>query len=187
MKATLATIGVKIANLADSERITKALLSELSREVLTVVLLDDGNEPKDGEALKGTGDSRTINELIEALTPVNKKVAIEFFTAMVPFIVMSDENGEFLKFGGKDKKKWDDKVAAVSEWLSDPMNNIWSWAARHIDIVKKPYNVSDVTKAIEKALKKKASKADILQAVFSGGLTMEDILAIIEPKEQPAE
>lgn len=181
MKATIETIGLKINALADSERITKALLSELSREVLAVVLLDDGNE---GEVVKGTEDSRTINELIDALTPVNRKVAIEFFTAMVPFIVMSDENGEFLKFGGKDKKKWDDKVAAVSEWLSDPMNNIWSWAARHIEIVKKPYNVNDVTKAIEKALKKKASKADILQAVFSGGLTMEDILAIIEPKEE---
>jgi hypothetical protein len=42
MKATIETVGVKINELGNVEKITKGLLSELSREVLEVVCIDEG-------------------------------------------------------------------------------------------------------------------------------------------------
>lgn len=186
MKATIETIGVKIATLADSERITKGLLSELSREVLTVVLLDSGKEVKEGEAVTGTEDSRTINELINVLTPVNKKAAILFFQHFVPFVQATNEQGEFSSFGKKDKKAWEKKLELVNEFLDDPHNNLWTWADRNIEMAKKPYDVAKVTKEIEKALKK-ANKGDVIRAIMAGGLTIEDMLEVLKPEEEEQE
>lgn len=175
MKATIETIGLKINELAGAERITKALLSELSREVLTVVLLDEGKDTG-----KGTEDSRTINELIGVLTPVNRRAAIVFFKHFVPFIRVTDENGEFVSFGKKDKKAWETKLEEVKEFLADPHQNIWTWADRNIEVEAKPFDVKKVTKTIESALKK-ANKADVIRAIMAGGLTIEDMIEVLNP------
>lgn len=177
MKATIETIGVKIEELGKSERITKALLSELSREVLTVVLIDEGKDTG-----KGTEDSRTINELINVLTPVNKRAAIVFFKHFVPFTRVTDENGEFVSFGKKDKKTWEEKIELVKESLADPHFNLWTWADRNIEVEPKAYDVKKVTKAIETALKK-ANKADVIRAIMAGGLEIADILEVMNPQE----
>lgn len=181
MKATIETIGLKINELGNAERITKALLSELSREVLEVVLIDDGKDTG-----KGTEDSRTINELINVLTPVNKRAAIVFFKHFSPFVVATNEQGEFHAFGKKDKKNWEDKLEEVKEFLDDPHNNIWSWAERNIEVEQKPFDVKKVTKTIENSIKKAGMKAT-LEAVFAGGLTLENILEIMNPEEQGQE
>lgn len=181
MKATIETVGQKIVVLADSERITKALLSELSREVLEVVMLDEGKDTG-----KGTEDSRTINDLINVLTPVNKRAAIVFFKHFSPFVVATNEQGEFHAFGKKDKKNWGDKIEEVKEFLADPHNNIWSWAERNIEVEQKPFDVKKVTKTIENSIKKAGMKAT-LEAVFAGGLTLENILEIMNPQEEGQE
>lgn len=173
MKATVETIGLKIADLGNAERITKALLSELSREVLEVVMLDEGKDTG-----KGTEDSRTINELINVLTPVNKRVAVIFFKHFAPFIAAVNEQGEFAGFGKKDKKNWESKLDDVKEFLADPHQNIWTWSDRNIEVEAKPYNVDKVTKEIEKALKK-ANKADVIRAIMAGGLELGDILEVL--------
>lgn len=178
MKATLASVNVKIADLGAAEKITKRVLSELSREVLEVVCLDDGTDKG-----MGTEDSRTINELIGVLTPVNRKAAILFFKHFAPFITATNEQGEWQSFGKKDKKNWADKLDAIREFLADPHQNIWTWADRNIEMEQKPYNVAKVTKEIEKALKK-ANKADVIRAIMAGGLEIADILEVMRPQEQ---
>lgn len=179
--ATIELVNGKIETLAANERITKALLSELSREVLEAVCIDEGKDTG-----KGTEDSRTINELINVLTPVNRKAAILFFKHMVPFVVATNEQGEFHAFGKKDKKNWDDKIEAVREFLADPHQNIWTWAERNIEVEQKPFDVKKVTKVIESALKK-ANKGDVIRAIMAGGLELADILEVIAPKEEEQE
>lgn len=178
MKATLASVGEKIVTLGANERITKGLLSELSREVLEVVCLDDGTNTG-----KGTEDSRTINELLGVLTPVNKSHAKLFFKEFIPFVKVTDEQGVFVSFGKKDKRHWEDKCANIREFLADPHNNIWSWIDRNIaEPERKAYDVKKVTKEIEKALKK-ANKADVIRAIMAGGLEIADILEVMNPQE----
>lgn len=185
MKATVETIGLKINELGNAERITKALLSELSREVLEVVMLDEGKDTG-----KGTEDSRTINELINVLTPVNKSHAKLFFKRFMPFAHVTDEEGVFQSFGKKDKKQWESKLDDVKEFLADPHQNIWTWIDRNVEPPEvKAYNVAKVTKEIEKALKK-ANKADVIRAIMAGGLELGDILEVLNadiPKEQEQE
>ena len=175
-------VNEKIVTLAANERITKALLSELSREVLELVLLDEGKDTG-----KGTEDSRTVNELLDALTPINKSNAKLFFKHFMPFAHVTDEEGAFVSFGKKNKKQWDDKVAEAKEWLEDPHNNLWVWVDRNVEPPEtKAYNVAKVTKEIEKALKK-AKREDVIRAIMAGGLELADILAVMEPQEEKAE
>lgn len=181
MKATLASVNVKIADLGAAEKITKRVLSELSREVLEVVLLDDGTDTN-----KGTEDSRTINELINVLTPVNRRAAVLFFKHFAPFVIATNEQGEFVGFGKKSKKHWDDKVEEVKEFLADPHQNIWTWSDRNIEMEQKPFDVSKVTKTIESALKK-AKKGDVIRAIMASGLTIEDMLEVLKPTEEEQE
>lgn len=187
MKATIETIGLKINELGNAERITKALLSELSREVLEVVMLDEGKDTG-----KGTEDSRTINELINVLTPVNKRAAIVFFKHFMPFAHVTNEQGDFTGFGKKSKKHWEDKVKDVKEFLDDPHNNIWTWQRDNVEMEKapKPYNPAKITEEIAKALKKDIGADVIIKAVIAGGLGVNEILAIMQAEmeeEQPQE
>lgn len=187
MKATVESIGLKINELGNAERITKALLSELSREVLTVVLLDNGDDVKEGEQAKGTEDSRTVNELLAVLTPVNKSHAKLFFKHFMPFAHVTDEEGVFQSFGKKDKKQWDAKIEKVKEFIEDPHQNIWTWIDRNVEPPEvKAYNVAKVTKEIEKALKK-ANKADVIRAIMAGGLELADILEVLRPEDAEQE
>ena len=61
--ANLATINTKIEALAQAEKVTKAVLSELSRELLDYVLVD------------GTHDIAAVNRTLAVLTPMNKQTA----------------------------------------------------------------------------------------------------------------
>lgn len=180
---TIEIVNGKIARVAEAERITKPLLSELSREILEVVLINSGKEVAEGEAVKGTEDSRTINELLDVLTPVNKRACILFFKHFAPFMIATNEAGEFQSFGKKNKKAWEEKVKDVEDFLNDPHNNIWTWSDRNIEMEQKPFDVKKVTKVIESALKK-ANKGDVIRAIMAGGLELADILAVLEPEQE---
>lgn len=185
--AHIAQINTKIESIENAEKITKVVLSELSREILEYICLDTA----DGKASE---DSQVANRLVAVLTPVNKKVAIEFFTKILPFHVTRDEEGAFVSFGKKDKKAWEKKVDYIKEFLADPHQNIWTWADRNIEIVAKPMDFAKLNQAmgqlVKKAEKANLGHSNIVRALLANGITTDDILATLkamadeEPKEQ---
>lgn len=156
----------QLKHLATSEKMTKALLQTLSRDLLT--LLHSKNEKQ--------GDIGYINRTIAVLTPVNRKVFIAFAKEFTGFIL----NQEGLAFLKKSKKHYDEVAAKALAWLEDPMNNIWSWAERNIEIVPKEFNVEAIKKATENMLKKAEknhiSKAEVFGAIIAGGFTIEELV-----------
>lgn len=157
--------GVSLIALAGSEKVTKAELQTLSRSVL--------------EATHATEDHGYMNRLIQVLTPVNKKVAIAFLKHFSGFS-FDDALGAF---GKKSKKRYEAAHKLAMEFLEDPMNNIWSWAERNIEITQKEFSLADVTSAtkrfIDKAKKANISQVDVLRAVIAGGLSIDDLIAVM--------
>lgn len=147
--------------LRQSEGVTKRELRVLSRTVL--------------EAHHSTGDVYFINTLIDALTPLNKRVSILFFKEFSGF--MWDD--QLKRFTKKSKKGYDKAHAAYVEFMADPNNNIWTWSERNVEIEQKPFDVKKVTKFIEQAIKKSNQK-EVLKAVLDGGIEVETLFALIE-------
>lgn len=172
--AFIASFDKVLETLTQSEKVTKATLQVLSRDLLA--LLHTKN-PKQG-------DIGYINRTIAVLTPVNRKVFIAFGRAFTGFITNAD-NTTFLK---KSKKHYDDAAIKALEWLDDPMNNIWSWADREIDIVPKEFTLDAVKKQTENMLKKaeknNISQADILGAMFEAGFTLDSLLIMLEKQDK---
>lgn len=156
----------QLKHLVTSEKITKGLLQTMSRDLLS--LLHTKNEKQ--------GDIGYINRTIGALTPVNRKVFIEFCKEFTGFI-LNDGGQLFVK---KSKKHYDDAALKALAWLDDPMNNIWSWANRNIDVVPKEFNIEAIKKATENMLKKAEknhiSKAEVFGAIIAGGFTIEELV-----------
>jgi hypothetical protein len=154
--------GASLIVLAGSEKVTKAELQVLSRTVL--------------EAWHITGDVCYANKLIRVLTPVNKKVAVAFFIHFSGFSFDSN----LMEFTKKSKKRYEEAHKLAMQLLEDPNQNIWTWADRHIDIVKKEFSLADVTattkRFIDKAQKANIKQVDLLRAILAGGLTMETLL-----------
>lgn len=164
MKTNIVAINEKIDRVEASEKILKADLADLSRDTL--------------EYWKETGDVQPINRLMSVLTPVNQKTAMIFFKHFIPHVHVTNEAGEFEKFGKTDKKSFEEKSGLIREFLEDPHNTIWTWAARNIEVEQKPYDVTRVTKTIEQAIKK-AGKGATIKAVLAAGLTLEDVLEVL--------
>ncbi len=170
-----------LETLTQSEKITKATLQTLSRDVLYALHCDGDTK----------GDIGYINRTIAVLTPVNKKAFILFCKEFTGFI-MNNEGNAFLK---KSKKHYDDVSAKALVFLDDPMNNLWSWADRNIEMEKKEFSLDAVTHTIEvllkKATKNKISQADFMRAVIKGGIDADSIIAIMDDlgfdvQEEPA-
>jgi hypothetical protein len=158
-----------IISLAGAEKITKAVLLDLSRSVL--------------EAHHITEDVGYINRLIAVLTPVNKKVAVLYFKAFSGF-KWSDEKQEFVS---KNKKEYDACHKAAIDFLNDPLNNIWTWAAREIEIEAKEFDEARMKKQVEALLKKvndnKLSQVVMLKAMLENGLSLDSIIALMKEVE----
>jgi hypothetical protein len=155
-----------IEALAQSEQVTKRELRSLSRTVL--------------EATHETGDIQYINKLIAILTPVHKKVAVVFFKHFSGF---SYDDG-LKTFTKKSKKRYDKAFLEYVAFMSDPLNNIWTWAERNIEIEQKDFDLSKVTVYMKTAMKKAKEQgktnADVLKAVIAAGMTADDVIAIME-------
>lgn len=163
--ANLNTINTRIETLKNAERITKAELSALSRELLDYVLIDK------------SFDIDAVNRTIAVLTPMNKKTACLYFVAMLPFAFDEDT----CSFGKMNKKKAGAMTEAVIEWLDNEANDIWSWAADNVKVEAKEVDWSKkISKDVEKAIEAGTSNIDIVAAVMNGGLTLGDIVAIME-------
>lgn len=156
-----------IDTLTKSEKITKDTLRELSRSVLEVHFF--------------TEDISYINRTLNALSPVNKRAATEYFKAFAGF-QFSLEAQVFTK---KDKKQFEQKKEETAEFLADVHNNIWTWADRNLQIEAKPFDINAVSKyfasAIKKAEKAGYSDVDVLAQVFASGI---DISAITQAMQK---
>ena len=184
--AQLNKINELIASLGDAEKITKAALSVLSRDVVEYIMVNDGVEGNN----KGSEDSQVANRLLDVLTPVNKKVAIAFFSHFIAFMHVTDGGGEFSAFGKKDKKQWESKLDKAKEFLADPHANIWSWADRNIDIAPKPMDFAKLNAAMGQLIKK-ADKAalghdNIIRAMLANGISLDELLAVIHAEGDKA-
>lgn len=160
-KAFDASFDNAIETLTTSEKTTKQILRDMSRSVLEVLFF--------------TEDISYVNRVIHSLSPVNKRVAIEYFKAFSGFTFSKEAQA----FGKKNKKAYEDTKAQALEFLTDPHNNIWTWAEQNIDIVARPFDINAVgkyfTSALKKAEKNGYSDVDILIQVFSSGIDIEAI------------
>lgn len=155
-----------ITSLTKAEKITKATLQDLSRTVL--------------EAHHATQDISYINKLVACLSPMNKRVAILYFKEFSGFNFDSDE----LSFGKKNKKGYDEAQQKAVEFLEDPNNNIWSWAARNVEVEAKAFTVDQMKKNLEQLLKKAADanieQIDVVRTFMEAGLKMDTLLALMD-------
>lgn len=159
-----------LATLGKSEKVTKELLRDLSRNVLAVH--------------HQTQDVSYINKLIAVLTPMNRKVATLFFAEFSGF---RQTEGVFVK---KDKANYDKAAEAAIVFLDDPMNNIWSWAEREVQVEKKEFDIKQVTAAVERFNKKATdnglTQADVLRAILAAGFEVETLLTVMGEMETKA-
>lgn len=163
-----AALVVTLETLAGAEKITKETLRSLSREMLDSVHVG--------------GDIQPVNRLLDVLTPMNRSACVEFFKEFSGHYYQANEQ----KFAKKDKKNYEAKYAAASEFLDDPLNNVWSWLQREgLEVGKgKVFKLENVTKYIERALEQakeaKIDQADLFKAMVKGGLDVKLIEGILE-------
>jgi hypothetical protein len=170
----LAGYNIGLRALRESERITKDTLRTMSRDLLACLHISENNAK--------CGDISFINEVMGVLTPMNRKTFVLFMQEFTGFFY--DEKQEC--FTKKNKGIYNDKCKAAMEFLDDPMNNIWSWAERNVKVEKKLFKLDTVTKDIERAMKatnddgeKLYNKADIIRAVLAGGITIEEMMEVL--------
>jgi len=182
---TYNTLVTSITELQAAETVTKKLLGSLSRSLLKFVI--------------ETGDVRPVNMLLgngengkPVLTPMNFKVASKYFHAFLPFVSNWNEASEYidkstgkriaLKFGSKNKKKFEQQSVVVAEWLEVRTNNIWVWADDNIQLEKKPVDWRKMlTNACTNAQEKgDLNIKDVLECVCASGIELTDLLLTIE-------
>lgn len=169
LKTFPAVYAASVAALAGSERITRTELSTLSRITLEALHTE-------AEGNKAYGDIRIINDILPILTPVNRQVVTEFFKEFSGFSF----DGKNKRFTSKDKKNYDEAVVLSEEFLEDPLNNLWTWANRNVEVTKKEFNISQAMGTLlKKAHNKGVSNNDILKAVMSNGLSVDDLIAFM--------
>lgn len=166
-----------ITAVKEAEKITKAVLGSLSRDLLQYVL--------------ETSDIRPVNRLLGKdgdvwiLTPINFRIAVQYFAHFLPWKSNYDEAKDYavngkgerlaLRFGKKSDKRFAKGVEAIEKWLAIEENNIWLWS-NDIKMEAKPKDfLGEVKKAVAKAMDK---------GEFS---IMEIMLAIAELEEVTAE
>lgn len=174
-KAFNKDFSLKLKKIGGAEKITKQILGELSREILVQLHTNE--------------DIRPVNQLLAVLTPVNRKVALQFFVAFSGF----KADPETFIFTEKNKAAYGKKRAEAEAFLTDADNNIWTWADRNIEVKAKEFNLEQVTKGVisffEKAQKANVDRSEVLKAIIAGGIKTEELVAImgqLAEQEAPA-
>lgn len=170
LKTFPAVYAASIAALSGAEKITRTELSTLSRITLEALHTE-------AEGNSAYGDIRIINDILPILTPINRQAVTEFFKEFSGFSFDGKNN----RFTSKDKKNYDAAVALSYEFLEDPLNNLWTWAGRHLnEITKKEFNISQsMGTLLKKAHNKGVSNNEILKAVMSNGLSVDDLITFM--------
>jgi len=181
-----------IANVAQAERITKEGLRTLSRDILAYMLESEDVRPVN--ALLGKAENDKF-----VLTPMNWRVAVQYFAAFLPFTSNFEEVKDYaikakgvrqpLVFAKKSKKRWDRCAKDIAEWLEDESNDIWSWSAN----VKMEVQPTDYAKKIQQAVnaamdegKGNMSLADVMSAIVAvEDVNVHDLMAALEQMAVP--
>lgn len=150
--------------LAKSEKVTRSELLALSRSTLEAL-------HSDVEGIRG--DIGYVNRLLGVLTPMNRKTAILYFKEFTGF--KFDEAK--LEFTGKDKKHYEEKKAQCLEFLADPLNNVWSWAERNVEVEKKAFDINKKAEQfLKQADKEGFKKVDVLKAIMAAGVSVDELI-----------
>lgn len=185
MTITFESLSARLSAISAAESVTRVELGLLSREVLAFVV--------------ETKDIRIVNTLLgknEAgkyvLTSQNRKAAGFYFSHFMPFSTNEAKvsEGQLLQFVKMKAKAWDKYAIIIEQWLSDEANNLWTWADANIKMEAKPANYAGkFTKLVEKALADEVdgiNGADILAAVLAGGVSVNDLMSVVEQMSKEA-
>lgn len=154
-----------------SEKISRETLRNMSRYILETIHNVDC-------------DIRPVNKLLGILTPMNRKIIVEFFAEFSGFSYNAKEQ----VFGKKSQKTYDECKQLSLEFLENPNNNVWSWAAMQgrDKPEPKPFDAKEVAKAFSKQLKKaekqgvQNAQVEILRSLFDEGLEVDAVISILE-------
>lgn len=172
----------KIQKLAKAETMSKALLGELSRELLADII-----ETKDVRAINMLlGDNKGKGFV---LSPVNWRFACKYFLHFLPFTSNYDEVKDCINKGGNrsalvfkklSPKKWEAKLEEIQAWLADENNDIWVWS-NSVQIEEKPVDyAARITKNVTAAQEKGGLDViEIMQAVVNAGIDAEVLMRAI--------
>lgn len=142
-----------VEQLGASEKITKSLLKVYAS--LAVQAVHQFQNPA------------YLNKLRGALTPVNKKVFTEFALYFAGYSFDKDAQA----FTTKSKKRYIEAKARWDAFCEDPLNNIWVWADRHIQVERKPFNVQALNDSFKRTWRAahaaNISNVDVLKAMLS--------------------
>ena len=179
-----AIFGAFLDSIREAEAVTKRELGAMSR---TLVASIHGF----GDAADLAGETDYINRLLPILTPMHRKLAVNFFRHFSGYN-FDDKLGTFTK---KNKVKYMDARAEAELLMAEkhPLieenhpQNIWGWA-EHLKLENpKVFNPEKVTKFVKNqiglATGAGLSKIDVLSAVFEGGFGMDDVVAMLEMVE----
>lgn len=181
IKTFIATFDNNLSAVVEAERITRELLREMSRDLL-LTLHNDVDDAEENNPR--VGDISFANKLLSAnITPVNKKAMVLFLREFTGFNFDEDT----IEFKGKNKQHYAKARDKAIKALEDPHFNFWSWADRNVEVAKKPFKLADITKNVERMLKKAdeagLAKADVIAAILEGGIELGDIVAILDAAE----
>lgn len=147
-----------------TERTTKANLTLLSRALLQYV--------------PNTKDIGMVNRLIGGLTPMNKKTAILFFKAFLPWTF--DEGTGMFGAMNKGEKSFIAKLTAITAFLEVGENDIWTWAETNVKVEKKPVDyAARIANLIGKAIADEENgltQEQLIRAIINGGVSVSAII-----------
>lgn len=156
-----------IGTLAGAEKITKAKLASLSRDLLFYMVSGEGGDVRPINALLGKDEGGNF-----ILTPLNRKVAGMYFLEFLPFTSNREDikgkDDQPLVFKSKSKKKWDKGVQTIREWLDDEGNDVWTWAKTNVKVEKETDYAKKVQSAIRSAINEE-----------KGGMSLHDVVGAI--------
>lgn len=156
-KALESGLDQAVATLSQSEKLSKDTMKVWCNHVVDMV--------------HAYGQVAYLNKIIGVLSPMNKKVAIEFFKHFAGYHYNKDTR----EFDGKSKKRY---IQAVTDWKvfkEDPLKNIWTWAEQNIVVERAPFKVEDVTKRM----------SSLWKEGHAAGLSNVDILVAALKAQQP--
>ena len=163
-----------IAKLGKAEGLVRQQVNVLSRSVL--------------EAIHATEQIGYVNQMLAVLTPVNRKAAVVFFKHFTGFHY--DEATKM--FTKKSKKRYDKAHAYALTFLEDPLNNMFTWCERHIEVEQKPFDATSFLKgqhkafvrAIQLARDNGVSQKELFEQMFKPeagkpGIDVEALVAVL--------
>lgn len=167
-----------IEQVTAAERITKAGLASLSRDLLAHAF--DFGDVQPINTLMGTDSNGKFR-----LTPINWRTAAMYFNAFVAFTSNYDKEVKpyatkgqgqrvALVFNKKSKPKYERLLPTVTQWLGDENNNIWTWSDANISMDDKEVDYMALAiKAVKNAMDED-----------KGGLSWAEIQAAIIADEE---